>query len=61
MCLTEAGHIGPRNDDSAPTKVCTKCGIDKPLTAYGKQTGGRFGLHPAAKSAVRPPNERGID
>jgi crotonobetainyl-CoA:carnitine CoA-transferase CaiB-like acyl-CoA transferase len=37
----------------ALTKCCTSCGVDKPLDAYGKQTGGRFGLHPRCKDCRR--------
>ena len=36
--------------DDDITKRCTLCGVDKPLSAYGKQKGGRFGLHPRCKS-----------
>jgi hypothetical protein len=35
------------------SKVCTKCGLDKLLAAYGKQPGGRFGLHPRCKECRR--------
>jgi Autographiviridae endonuclease VII len=35
------------------TKRCTLCGVDKPLSAYGKQKGGRFGLHPRCKRCRR--------
>jgi Recombination endonuclease VII len=31
------------------TKRCTLCGVEKPLGAYGKQKGGRYGLHPRCK------------
>ena len=36
-----------------PSKICTECGDDKPLDAYGKQQGGRFGLHPRCKVCRR--------
>jgi hypothetical protein len=47
---------GPGTEE-AVTKRCTKCGVDKPLTAYGKQKGGRYGLHPRCK-ACRQAAER---
>lgn len=47
---------GPGTEE-AFTKRCTKCGVDKPLTAYGKQKGGRYGLHPRCK-ACRQAAER---
>lgn len=39
------------------TKRCTLCGVEKPLSAYGKQKGGRYGLHPRCK-ACRQAGER---
>jgi hypothetical protein len=35
------------------SKRCTLCSIDKPLAAYGKQKGGRLGLHPRCKECRR--------
>lgn len=32
------------------TKVCTKCGVDKPLSAYRKACDQRFGIRPECKS-----------
>lgn len=43
--------------DDEITKRCTLCGVDKPLSAHGKQKGGRFGLHPRCK-ACRQAAER---
>lgn len=44
-----SGGIGKSPADEAVLKRCTKCGADKPLSAYGKQKGGRFGPHPRCK------------
>jgi hypothetical protein len=35
------------------TKVCTKCGVLKPLTAFGVHPGGRLGRHPRCRECRR--------
>ncbi len=35
------------------TKRCTLCGVDKSPDSYGKQKGGRYGLHPRCKECRR--------
>lgn len=40
------------------SKVCSKCGIDKPIDAYGKQKGGRHGRHPTCKECRRASTRR---
>jgi len=32
------------------SKICTKCGLDKPLSEYHKHTLGKYGLNPRCKS-----------
>jgi hypothetical protein len=54
----KAGNLLPRRrhgplEPLPETKVCSKCRVAKPLSAYGKQTGGRFGLHPTCKECRR--------
>lgn len=39
-------------------KVCSKCGVEKPIDAYGKQKGGRFGRHPTCKECRRASTRR---
>lgn len=47
------GGIGKSPDEEPTLKRCTKCGVEKPLSAYGKQPGGRYGLHPRCKECRR--------
>jgi hypothetical protein len=38
------------------TKVCTKCGTDKPFSEYGKHRLGKHGLRPRCKTCVAAEN-----
>jgi hypothetical protein len=49
-----SGSIGKPPDNDQVLKRCTKCGVDKPLSAYGKRKGGSYGLHPLCKECQQP-------
>lgn len=40
------------------TKICTKCGQDKPFSDYYKQKTGRFGLRPSCKDCITSQNRQ---
>jgi len=35
--------------ETIKTKICTKCGEEKPVTEFNKQKGGRFGFSSQCK------------
>ena len=38
------------------TKICTKCGVDKPLDEYWNHPNGKYGKRPRCKACVREEN-----
>lgn len=40
-------------EQNAQTKVCSKCGVDKPLSEFYKKSGGLHGVHAACKECLK--------
>ena len=44
--------------DDTGGKICTKCGVWKPLDDFHKQKAGKFGRHPVCKVCTAEYNQR---